>query len=175
MPNIYAARGTSSAVTQRGFRRAVCTTGSVQQLRPILRDLRGQQRTIGVVIRFPIFSSVQRAHAQAADAEAVKSKRQAEAAKNQVSEETLKQQRAVRQMGCPGSGALRVRGSPIEPGVRANPHGRWHCHPQSLADSRGQSHRTLHRAAGHDFRTTARPHWPVALHWGTGKMDQRRL
>src|SRR4029077_7673263 len=48
--------------------------------------------------RFPIFSSVQRAHAQAADAEAVKSKRQAEAAKNQVSEETLKQQRAVRQM-----------------------------------------------------------------------------
>jgi len=54
--------------------------------------------TIGVVIRFPIFSSVQRAHAQAADAEAVKSKRQAEAAKNQVSEETLKQQRAVRQM-----------------------------------------------------------------------------
>jgi len=49
-------------------------------------------------MRFPIFSSVQRAHAQAADAEAVKSKRQAEAAKNQVSEETLKQQRAVRQM-----------------------------------------------------------------------------
>lgn len=54
--------------------------------------------TIGVVIRFPVFSSVQRAHAQAADAEAVKSKRQAEAAKNQVSEETLKQQRAVPQM-----------------------------------------------------------------------------
>jgi len=41
---------------------------------------------------------VQRAHAQAADAEALKAKRQAEAAKNQVSEETLKLQRAVRQM-----------------------------------------------------------------------------
>jgi outer membrane protein TolC len=54
--------------------------------------------TIGVVMRFPIFSSVQRAHAQAADAEAVKAKRQAEAARNQVSEETLKLQRAVRQM-----------------------------------------------------------------------------
>ncbi len=54
--------------------------------------------TIGVVMRFPIFSSVQRSHAQAADAEAVKAKRQAEAAKNQVSEETLKLQRAVRQM-----------------------------------------------------------------------------
>lgn len=54
--------------------------------------------TIGVAIKFPIFSSVQRAHAQAADAEALKAKRQAEAAKNQVSEETLKLQRAVRQM-----------------------------------------------------------------------------
>jgi outer membrane protein TolC len=54
--------------------------------------------TLGVAIRFPIFSTTQRAHAQAADAEAVKAKRQAEAAKNQVSEETLKLQRAVRQM-----------------------------------------------------------------------------
>jgi outer membrane protein TolC len=49
-------------------------------------------------MRFPFFCSVQRSHAQAADAEAVKAKRQAEAAKNQVSEETLKLQRAVRQM-----------------------------------------------------------------------------
>jgi outer membrane protein TolC len=54
--------------------------------------------TVGVAIRFPILSSVQRAHAQAADAEAVKATRQAEAAKNQVSEETLKFQRAVRQL-----------------------------------------------------------------------------
>lgn len=54
--------------------------------------------TVGVAIRFPILSSVQRAHAAAADAEAVKATRQAEAAKNQVSEETLKLQRAVRQL-----------------------------------------------------------------------------
>jgi len=54
--------------------------------------------TVGVAIRFPVFSSVQRAHAQDADAEAVKAKRQADAAKNQVSEETLKLQRTVRQM-----------------------------------------------------------------------------
>jgi outer membrane protein TolC len=40
----------------------------------------------------------QRARAQAADAEAVKARRQAEAAKNQVSEETLTLQRAVRQL-----------------------------------------------------------------------------
>ncbi len=54
--------------------------------------------TIGVAIRFPFFNTVQSAHAKAADAEAVKARKQAEAAKNQVSEETLKLQRAVRQM-----------------------------------------------------------------------------
>lgn len=54
--------------------------------------------TIGVAIRFPFFSPTQSAHAKAADAEALKASKQAEAAKNQVSEETLKLQRAVRQM-----------------------------------------------------------------------------
>jgi outer membrane protein TolC len=54
--------------------------------------------TIGVVIRFPFFNFAQREHAKAADADAVKAQKQAEAAKNQVSEETLKLQRTVRQM-----------------------------------------------------------------------------
>ncbi len=54
--------------------------------------------SIGVVIRFPFFNFAQREHAKAADAEALKAKKQAEAAKNQVSEETLKLQRTVRQM-----------------------------------------------------------------------------
>jgi outer membrane protein TolC len=54
--------------------------------------------TIGVAIRFPIVSFAQRAHAQAADADAAKASSQAEATKNQVSEETLKLQRAVRQL-----------------------------------------------------------------------------
>lgn len=54
--------------------------------------------TVGVAIRFPFINFSQRAHAQAADADAVKATRQAEAAKNQVSEETLKLQRMVRQM-----------------------------------------------------------------------------
>ncbi|MGC2194598.1 MAG: TolC family protein [Terriglobales bacterium] len=54
--------------------------------------------TIGVAIRFPFFSPTQSAHAKAADAEALKARKQAEATKNQVSEETLKLQRAVRQM-----------------------------------------------------------------------------
>ena len=52
--------------------------------------------TIGVVLRFPFFSPSQHARAEAADATALK--RDAEAAKNQVSEETLRLQRSVEQM-----------------------------------------------------------------------------
>ena len=54
--------------------------------------------TIGVVIKFPIFSPTQRARADAADATALKAKKDAEGAKNQVSEETLRLQRSVEQM-----------------------------------------------------------------------------
>ena len=54
--------------------------------------------TIGVVIKFPFFSPTQRARAEAADATALKAKKDAEAAKNQVSEETLRLQRSVEQM-----------------------------------------------------------------------------
>jgi outer membrane protein TolC len=54
--------------------------------------------TIGVSIRFPLFNASQRSRARAADADAVKATRQAEAARNQVSEETLRLQRSVAQM-----------------------------------------------------------------------------
>jgi len=54
--------------------------------------------TIGVVLRFPFFSPTQHARAEAADATALKAKKDAEAAKNQVSEETLRLQRSVEQM-----------------------------------------------------------------------------
>jgi len=54
--------------------------------------------TIGVVLRFPFLNFSQRAHAQVADAEALKAKKQAEAAKNQVSEETLRLRRTVDQL-----------------------------------------------------------------------------
>jgi outer membrane protein TolC len=54
--------------------------------------------TIGVAIRFPFLSPSQRAHADAADAEAVHAHKQAESAKNQVSEETLRLQRSVQQL-----------------------------------------------------------------------------
>jgi outer membrane protein TolC len=54
--------------------------------------------TVGGVIRFPFLNFSQRAHAQAADAEALKAKKQAEAARNQVSEQTLRLQRTLSQM-----------------------------------------------------------------------------
>lgn len=54
--------------------------------------------TVGVAIRFPFFSPPQHARAQAADAEALHARKDAEAAKNQVSEQTLKLQRSVEQL-----------------------------------------------------------------------------
>jgi outer membrane protein TolC len=54
--------------------------------------------TVGVSIRFPFFSASQRARARAADAAAVKASKDAEAAKNKVSEETLKLQNSVEQL-----------------------------------------------------------------------------
>jgi len=53
---------------------------------------------IGVDIRFPFLNFSQRSHAAAADAEAVIAKKQAEGVKNQVGNETLRLQRAVRQL-----------------------------------------------------------------------------
>ena len=53
--------------------------------------------TLGVSIRIPIFNGSQRARAQAADAEAAKAREQADATHNQISEQTLRLQRAVTQ------------------------------------------------------------------------------
>ena len=54
--------------------------------------------TIGVSIQFPFFSSVQHQKAAEADADAIRAKRAAEATHNQISEETLKIQRSIRQL-----------------------------------------------------------------------------
>ena len=54
--------------------------------------------TVGVVIRFPFFSPSQRAHAQAADAEAVRANKEVESTKDQVSQQTLKLRRSVEQL-----------------------------------------------------------------------------
>lgn len=54
--------------------------------------------SFGAEIRFPIFNWAQKAHAAAARADAAKAKRQAEEVRNQVSADTLKLQRSVRQL-----------------------------------------------------------------------------
>ena len=54
--------------------------------------------TIGLALRIPLFNASQRARASAAEAEALKAKKQAEATRNQVAEETLRLQRAAEQL-----------------------------------------------------------------------------
>jgi len=54
--------------------------------------------TVGVAIHFPFFNYAQHARVQEAESEALKAQKQAEASRNQVSEETLRLQRAVTQM-----------------------------------------------------------------------------
>jgi outer membrane protein TolC len=66
----------------------LCVTNSFQQ----------NNATVGVSIRFPLFNASQRSRAQAADADALKATKQAEAARAQISEETLRLQRSVAQM-----------------------------------------------------------------------------
>ncbi|HEY3972566.1 MAG TPA: TolC family protein [Candidatus Sulfotelmatobacter sp.] len=66
----------------------LCETNNFQQ----------NNATIGVSVRFPLFNASQRSRAQAADADARKATKQAEAAKNQASEETLRLERTVTQM-----------------------------------------------------------------------------
>lgn len=62
------------------------------------RKFQRNNATFGVGIRFPVLNFAQRAKAGEADADAIKARKQVEAVKNQVSEETLKLQRAVRQL-----------------------------------------------------------------------------
>src|SRR5580700_2768092 len=54
--------------------------------------------TVGVEIRFPFLNPSQHARAQAADATALHTRKDVEATKNQVSEQTLKLQRSVAQL-----------------------------------------------------------------------------
>jgi len=62
--------------------------------------------SIGVVIRFPIFSATQRAAAEAARADASKAREEARSVKEQVSVETLKMQRSVQQLSAARDVAL---------------------------------------------------------------------
>jgi outer membrane protein TolC len=74
-----------------------CTT-SLGEFLCVASSFQQNNATFGVNIRFPLFNLAQRSRAQEADADAVKATKQAEAARNQVSEETLRLQRSVEQM-----------------------------------------------------------------------------
>jgi outer membrane protein TolC len=62
------------------------------------RKFQPDNATIGFALRVPLFNASQRARAEAAEAGALKAKKQAEAARNQVAEETLKLERAAEQL-----------------------------------------------------------------------------
>lgn len=66
----------------------LCVTNAFQQ----------NNATVGVSIRFPLFNASQRARAQLADADALKADKQAQDARDKVSEETLRLQRSVAQL-----------------------------------------------------------------------------
>jgi outer membrane protein TolC len=74
-----------------------CIVDSVNVL-CVTNTFHRNNETIGVAIRFPFFNVAQHARARAADADAIMAKKQAEATRNQVSEETLRYQRTVTQM-----------------------------------------------------------------------------
>lgn len=75
----------------------ICTVAGVSVL-CATDTFRQNNATIGVSIRFPLFNASQRARAQIADAEALKASKQADAARNQASEETLRLEHSVAQM-----------------------------------------------------------------------------
>jgi outer membrane protein TolC len=62
------------------------------------RNFQPNNATVGVVLHLPFLNYAQHARVQEAESEAFKAKKQAEAARNQVSEQTLRMQRSVAQM-----------------------------------------------------------------------------
>jgi outer membrane protein TolC len=54
--------------------------------------------TIGIALKIPLFNASQQARAQAADAAALRARKQVEAARNQLAEDTLRVQRAAEQI-----------------------------------------------------------------------------
>lgn len=62
------------------------------------RTFKRNNGAVGIQIRVPFFNEPQRAHADAADADAVKARKEANVARDQISADTLKLQRSVAQL-----------------------------------------------------------------------------
>ena len=71
---------------------------SINNYNQYYKHFQPDNATIGIALRIPVFNASQRARADAAEAGALKAKKQAEAARNQLAEETLKLQRAAEQL-----------------------------------------------------------------------------
>jgi outer membrane protein TolC len=103
-------RATGLALRARGEHRAMWPSVDFATQYALLATFNNYQRyfqphsfqqnnaTVGVEIRFPFLNPPQRARAQAADAAALHARKDVEATRNQVSEQTLKLQRSVAQL-----------------------------------------------------------------------------
>ena len=103
-------RATALAFRARGEHRAMWPSVDFAAQYALLADYNNYQdffqphsfqqnnATVGVEIRFPFLNPPQRARAQAADAAALRAKKDVDTAKHQVSEQTLKLQRSVAQL-----------------------------------------------------------------------------
>lgn len=103
-------RATSAAFRARGEHRSMWPSVDFAAQYALLASFNNYQNffrpgsfqpnnaTVGVEIRFPFLNPSQRARAQAADATALHARKDVEATKNQVSDQTLKLQRSVQQL-----------------------------------------------------------------------------
>lgn len=137
------------------------------------RKFQPNNATLGVSIRLPIFNSSQRARAQAADAEVVKAKAQAAATRNQVSEDTLKLQRAVEQLAAAREVAdleYQVAQSGVEASQTRVDAGTGTLH--ELADARAQANERFlaSQDAGFEYQRAR-----LALLRATGELEKWAL
>lgn len=104
-------RATSLALRARGEHRAMWPSIDFAAQYALLATFNNYQKyfqphtfqpnnaTVGVEMRFPFLNPSQHAQAEAADATALHARKDVEATRNQVSEQTLKLQRSVAQLG----------------------------------------------------------------------------
>jgi outer membrane protein len=112
-PAVHAAdiRADAQALRARGEHRALWPTADFAAQYALLSTslanyqqffvpgtFQNNNATVGVVLRFPFLNEVQRARAQAAKADAIHARQDAQATRNHVSEQTLKLQRSVEQL-----------------------------------------------------------------------------
>ena len=164
---------TSRHVAFGGFRGAVRSARRATTITRILqRRSSATTQPSGLCCDFPFFSPTQHARAEAADATALKAKKDAETARNQVSEETLRLQRSVEQMAAAQEVAdleYRVAQSDLESmqvRLDAGTAG-WH----DVQDAREQTSERYNSLQDANFQLERARDDTVAGHRRAGKLD----